>query len=159
MPDRPGTACRFCGKADCKDKEHVSASSENKRQYDQRRADDPIVKLYHTVRWTKFRETFLAYNPICMLLINGKQCHEPAKVVHHLEAARVNPTSLTDPTNVAAVCKNHHRGGTSGAQPDEHYAKTIWMGQVVREEDPVTGNVIFRAATGMDAYLRALAKK
>jgi len=162
MPTKPPVACRRCGKSTtsgryCED--HKGEATESKQSYDRWRGNDETTKLYHTARWFRFRDTFLTFNPICMRVINGQQCMKPTSIVHHLEALRVNLSRFLDPSNVAAVCKNHHRGGEEGMKPDERYVETRWYGQIVRREDPLTGTVTVQAVTNLDTWLNSFRTK
>jgi hypothetical protein len=107
------TACRTCGKASdngtsyCK--LHVADSRIAARAYDKFvRAKDEIAKLYHTTLWRRFRDSILARNPICALIVNGVQCTHAATLVHHIISPRQRRDLFTTASNVAPLCADHH---------------------------------------------------
>jgi hypothetical protein len=82
------------------------------QQADQRvnnRVRDDVDKRYGREPWPSFRLSMLNFNPICQrILKDGEQCHEPARIVHHLMSPRVRPDLFVDPKNVACLCAGCH---------------------------------------------------
>lgn len=70
--------------------------------------DDSVRALYKSARWLKFRETVKACNGQCQRILNGEQCHNPAKIIHHVISPKVSPSLFLDWRNTVAVCSEHH---------------------------------------------------
>lgn len=61
----------------------------------------------YDARWRKYRLTFLAQHPLCVLcLAEGKVV--PATVVDHIHAHKGDQTLFWDPDNHRAACKPCH---------------------------------------------------
>lgn len=93
-----------------------------------RKKNDPERKRYQTAAWHRFRFHILNRNPICQKLIHGRQCREPAMVVHHLLSPRQRPDLFLEPHNVLALCANCHPGGEEGTplwKPGVDYVASI----------------------------------
>ncbi len=88
-----------------------------------RRVNDPTYALYHTARWTHFRQWFLRLNPICQRIVDGVQCHTIANLVHHRVSPRDDEALFFDAANCAALCPAHHHHN-EGDRGDEVYAPT-----------------------------------
>src|SRR5882672_1802287 len=72
-------------------------------------SDDPAIRAYYkTAEWQRVRKLCLTFNPVCQLIENGEQCHEPARIAHHLISPRVNPSKVYDWQNIVMVCDAHH---------------------------------------------------
>ena len=114
----------------CEKHSPVSPAAQHRKRCDAVRGDDPVRKWYSTARWARFRDAILRFNPICSRLEDGKQCLEPAAVIHHLASPRVRPDLFVTPDNVRAVCAGHHHGaeGEPGgpADWDKLYVQTNW---------------------------------
>jgi hypothetical protein len=70
--------------------------------------DDKVRHLYKTAQWLKFREQVKSCNPRCQRIINGEQCTQPSKLVHHIISPKVAPSLCYDWRNVLGVCAEHH---------------------------------------------------
>src|SRR2546423_12174942 len=69
---------------------------------------DSMRPLYKTARWVKFAALVKNCNPQCQRTVNGQQCTQPSKVVHHLVSPRVRPELFLDWQYVVAICAEHH---------------------------------------------------
>jgi 5-methylcytosine-specific restriction protein A len=61
----------------------------------------------YDARWQKYRRTFLAANPLCVLCTAEARV-TAATVVDHVRAHKGDQQLFWDPTNHRAVCKPHH---------------------------------------------------
>jgi hypothetical protein len=98
------------------------AGKEKKRQYEEKKQDS-IWQLYQTTSWKAFRRWFIRMNPACQLIVNGEQCCQPAKVVHHRRGLRSYPEDLTSAEHCASLCAEHHHHG-DGDRPGDEYTPT-----------------------------------
>lgn len=89
-----------------------------------RRVNDPTYALYHTTRWTNFRQWFLRLNPLCQLVVEGEQCSSIASLVHHRVSPRQDHALMFDATNCVALCAAHHHHH-EGDVGDETYVPTV----------------------------------
>ena len=86
---------------------HVESNSfKTNRNWAQRH--DEVSKRYHRQPWISFRVAMLTQNPICQKIIDGEQCHAPARLVHHLWSPRVRPDLFVEPKNVLCLCERCH---------------------------------------------------
>jgi len=97
------------------------APKEKLRQYEEKKQDG-TYQLYQTPRWRKFRAWFLRLNPICMKVIDGRQCEQIANTVHHRRGLRSHPQDLCAAQHCAAVCGEHHHSG-DGDRPGDQFAE------------------------------------
>jgi hypothetical protein len=77
-------------------------------------AENPVASLYNSPAWRKTSHLVRSHNSLCQRLINGKQCTEPSRLVHH----RLSPyrrrdlfLSIYDENGVSqliALCQSHH---------------------------------------------------
>jgi hypothetical protein len=60
---------------------------------------------------------------------NGEQCHEPAKIVHHLWSPRQRPDLFIVPSNVVCLCANDHPTdeGTPAWREGVDYVRTEFV--------------------------------
>jgi hypothetical protein len=97
--------------------------------------DSNIKSMYDRAVWRKrFSPMMLRLNPICQRLVfdrvrgTTEQCHNPAKVVHHIISPRTDPTLFLQPRNVACLCDSCHPSGSAGT-PDweagREYVETV----------------------------------
>lgn len=82
---------------------------EQNATYDARRADDPVRRLYATLRWQALRLIILGRDPYC------KRCERggiitPSDTVNHIEKAKDAPERFFDETNLEGVCAPCHSG-------------------------------------------------
>jgi 5-methylcytosine-specific restriction enzyme A len=104
----PDAFLRPCNKGGCLRLSREKYCEQHKRDNDERDATD---KLYAQTAWKGrygFRRAILLQNPFCQKLTEGKRCHNLAKVLHHLISPRTRPDLFLSPSNVAAVCVEHH---------------------------------------------------
>src|ERR1700685_675297 len=94
----PMRALKPCAKAGCPalvagggNRCPVHLKSYNSKRDVERRDTDETWVLYQTPRCVKFRKWFLARNPICQRIIDGKLCMTIATAVHHRIAVREHP--------------------------------------------------------------------
>src|ERR1019366_10418928 len=71
-------------------------------------SDDAVDKKYHTAAWTHFRAALLVRNPQCQRLDHGEECRNAGKILHHLISPRVRADLFLTPSNVVALCADHH---------------------------------------------------
>jgi 5-methylcytosine-specific restriction endonuclease McrA len=97
-----------------------------------RRSEDPIWKLYHCARWSRFTLKFKSENPICQRLRDGVRCTNPTTELHHLVSPRKAPEKMYNQTNVVGLCVHCHVTA-GGAEPvanlshlQDFYAPTVW---------------------------------
>lgn len=64
--------------------------------------------MYKRVRWLNFRRWIMWQNPICQKIERGRQCNNPATLVHHLWSPKVRPDLFIEPTNVICLCSHCH---------------------------------------------------
>ncbi len=57
--------------------------------------------------WQRFRETFLAFNPLCADCEAAGLVH-PATEVHHVVKVKDDPSRRLDADNCLALCESHH---------------------------------------------------
>ncbi len=119
------TACRttFCGghaveRGYCKTCIKTNPRIERKR--------DHHDKLEKTKPWERCSKAHRELNPMCQLIVNGKQCTKPAVLVHHIRSSRTHPELFFDWRNHVSLCRPHHPD-TPGDDPKRprHYAPTI----------------------------------
>lgn len=103
MPDKPPHPCRNAG---CPNLTRADYCEQHKRNNDAQ--DDAIDKLYRVARWFNFRKWFLAMNPACQKIENGRMCGRPGVIVHHLRSPREAPHLFIVASNCVAVCRRHH---------------------------------------------------
>lgn len=78
-----------------------------RRDYERKRADDPIRAEYKTKRWAATRKSILLRDIIC----KHADCNQAGQVVDHIIKARDYVASggdFYDETNLQAMCKQHH---------------------------------------------------
>jgi hypothetical protein len=98
------------------------APKEKLRQYEEKK-QDPTWQLYQTRSWKLFRAWFVRMNPACQLIVDGQQCGQPARVVHHRRGLRSHPEDLTAAEHCASLCAAHHHHG-DGDRPGDEYTPT-----------------------------------
>jgi len=93
----------------CEAHETKNSASAARKEYDKRRKEDPVARLYAMAAWQRFRQFFFNRNPICQRIgADGKQCREVATLIHHLLSPRKRPDLFLDPKNVVALCAHCH---------------------------------------------------
>jgi len=65
------------------------------------------VRLYDWSWWRKFRKSFLAAHPLCVMC-EAKGLVVAAKIADHIEPHRENPNLFFDEKNVQALCRQCH---------------------------------------------------
>jgi hypothetical protein len=127
----PMRALKPCAKAGCPalvagggNRCPLHLESYNSKRDAERRETDESWLLYQTPRWRKFRKWFLARNPICQRIIDGKRCMTIATAVHHRIAVREHPELLCDAEHCVALCAGHHHHH-AGDFGDEVYVPTV----------------------------------
>ena len=125
MASRPPQLCRQCRRT-CDGhycELHANARPEYERQ---RRASDPLRKLYKTARWTAVRSIVLARDPVCQ---DGRVCERRSlsAVVDHTIPAREyiaqsggDTNAFFDEDNLRGLCKHCHDSKT--ATEDSRFA-------------------------------------
>jgi len=111
VPQRALRVCR-CGQVDCA----VHSRQQARAALDLRRLNDPLRKLYKTVRWKNTRIQVIARDPVCVL------CNSAASIVadHRTNARRYiqlnkgNVEAFFDQSNLQGVCKRCHDKKTAG---------------------------------------------
>jgi 5-methylcytosine-specific restriction enzyme A len=61
----------------------------------------------YDARWRRYRVTYLAANPLCVVCQKEGRV-TPATVVDHVQAHKGDPALMWDPANHRAVCAPHH---------------------------------------------------
>ena len=118
----PGIALKVCARPGCTNvsesrfcSKHVTNKQQERKQFDQRRADDPIRKLYFTAIWQATRRIILFRDPLCKL------CSQAfSAVADHIIPARKwvaqhggDLESFFDESNLQGVCKPCHDAKTA----------------------------------------------
>ncbi len=99
---------------------------------------DPAIRAYYkTAEWARVRKLCLTFNPVCQLIVNGEQCHQPARIAHQLISPRVNPNKVYDWQNIVMVCDAHHPD-TPGEPIDSNNVYAITNGILGATFDPNT---------------------
>lgn len=103
-PCRELTRDKYCAK-------HRDHDAEQAREFDRRRAHDPLRREYNTPRWQATRMNVLLRDIICQ----ADECNQPATVADHVIPARVyvsrhggDRESFYDESNLQGLCKSHH---------------------------------------------------
>lgn len=106
-------------KAYCPAHEKNNHVRRNRAADDRRKTQDPIWRLYNCSAWKRFREVFMAFNPLCQRIVeDGRtQCRYPATVLHHILSPRVRPDLMYRFDNVRGVCSMHHDPTIEGEDP------------------------------------------
>jgi 5-methylcytosine-specific restriction enzyme A len=118
----PARAMQVCARGGCGKlasgrfcPEHLLTRREERKQFDQRRSDDPIRKLYSTKGWQATRRLVLYRDPLCKL----------CKVAFSTIADHVIPArkwiaqhggeleSFFDDSNLQGICKPCHDAKTA----------------------------------------------
>jgi hypothetical protein len=140
----PPTACRRCGKGDCKDESHKITDARRWTSSYAYRKQRPFNTDYASQRWKKLRALLTDFNPLCQHIEYGVRCMRPATIGHHLIDPKVDYSRFYDPSNLVAVCKAHHPGGQPGEllNARQEYAPTRWEFNQVFEHPKYEGVVI-----------------
>lgn len=91
---------------------------EANREYDQRRSEDAVRRLYHTSRWRALRAFILNRDPYCSRC-DAKGISTPSDTVNHIVKAKDDPDRFYDETNLEGVCTPCH---SSDIQREEYHA-------------------------------------
>lgn len=91
-----------------------------------RKKTDPVNALYNAT-WQKCAALHKNRNPICQRLRNGRQCTNPAWLVHHLISPRENPSLFLDFQNLVSLCEHCHptSEGTPEWRPGFDYVESV----------------------------------
>jgi hypothetical protein len=114
--------CEACAKLNPKKKD------DNKRHKIALQRSRESIAFYQSSEWRNTTQpTAIAYNPICQLLVDGKQCDRPAKFVHHIRSPKTHLSLGHNPQNLACLCESHHPP-TEGDDPlnPRAYVPTRW---------------------------------
>jgi hypothetical protein len=110
-----------------------------------------------TQRWRECSEMLRAQNPLCQALDeHGNQCVYPARLCHHIVEPECEPTLALDPSNLVAVCNEHHPRTPGYMHPSGYVATVVSIaGEVTRyEHKPAPcsmGSVTAAAMAAIDA--------
>ncbi len=114
--------CEPCAKLNPKKKD------DNRRHKIALQRSKEEIAFYQTSEWRYTTQpTAIAYNAQCQFLVNGVQCLQPSKFVHHKVSPRVDIGKGHDPRNLVCLCQEHHPP-TSGDDPKNPrpYVPTRW---------------------------------
>ena len=98
---------------------------------------DSMRPLYKTARWLKFAAMVKNCNPQCQRTVNGEQCTQPSKVVHHLVSPKIRPELFLDWQYVVAICAEHHET-SEGENLNAPHTYAITRGILGASVDPNT---------------------
>ena len=92
-----------------------------------RKRSDDTWKLYGG-RWEIFKSALLLQgNSICARIIDGKQCHVPVEIFHHLISPKNRPDLMFRRDNVIPLCRQHHPiADTPDWKPGVDFVPTQW---------------------------------
>ena len=86
-----------------------AGAAERRKENDRfRKKEDPINALYRNGNWPKCAGLHKNRNPICQRIRNGRQCTNPAWLVHHLISPRQRPDLFLDFKNLVSLCEHCH---------------------------------------------------
>jgi hypothetical protein len=90
-----------------------------------RKTLDETDKMYQNAAWKKCSRHHREMNPICQLIVKGKQCTHFAELSHHIVSPRKDPSLFLAWWNLVSLCWSHHddREGDNPRNPKE-YAPT-----------------------------------
>jgi|HubBroStandDraft_3_1064219.scaffolds.fasta_scaffold451469_2 hypothetical protein len=96
---------------------------------------DALRSLYKKTRWLRFAASVKTCNPQCQRTVNGEQCHQASKIVHHLVSPKVRPELFLDWQYVVAICAEHHETST-GENLNSPHTYAITRGILGASVDP-----------------------
>ncbi len=106
-----------------------------------------IDRWYDRMPWRRCKASVLTCNPICQrLLENGEQCHNAARIVHHLISPHVARSFFFDWRILVALCPEHHET-TEGENLTAPHRYAITNGLLGATADP--NAIIWRLQQGL----------
>lgn len=118
MPHMPKHPCPYPGCGTLVEHDHTYCTAHREvhkvhrrtvnRLYDSKREN---VKFYHSMRWKKLRDWFLARHPLCEMCLKAGYV-EPARIVDHIVEIKDGGDQL-DPDNLQALCQICHNKKTA----------------------------------------------
>lgn len=104
MPHSPPKLCSRCRKPNCQ------CRQERRQQSDRERGT--CDERGYTWRWRKFKDAYLATNPLCCDC-STKGLVRPAQDVHHIKKMADHPELQYEESNLMALCKSCHSTRTA----------------------------------------------